>query len=150
MNSVVSRAFSALGLFALSGQAQAFTPEGLWQTTRPGGVVEISACDTVSVCGTVISVDPERADSDNLDRRNPERALRDRPLIGLQVLWSFRPAADAWTDGRLYNPETGQTFSASMRLVSEDRLKVTGCLGPLCRSQIWTRVNPTTDTRDVP
>ena len=47
-----------------------------------------------------------------LDKKNPDPALRQRPLCGLTIFWALRPAGpDRWTDGGFYNPDDGQTYS---------------------------------------
>ncbi len=55
------------------------------------------------------------------------------------MLWGFAAEKDGWRDGRLDNPADGMTFRAHLGLLSSSALRVTGCLGPLCRSEIWTR-----------
>ena len=49
---------------------------------------------------------------------------------------------DSAEDGWIYNPKSGETYSANVEAVSPDRLKVRGYLGVslLGKSQIWTRV----------
>lgn len=74
-------------------------------------------------------------------QRNPDRSLRRRPSIGLPFLWGLTPAKGGWEDGRLYNPDTRRTFRSSLRLKSARQLHVTGCLGPLCRTEAWTCVS---------
>ncbi|MBN2629903.1 MAG: DUF2147 domain-containing protein [Rhodobacteraceae bacterium] len=69
----------------------------------------------------------------------PDPFLCDGPLIGVPVLCGFSPKPGGWRDGKLYNPDDGKTFIAHLVPVSPDQLRVTGCLGPLCRSQLWKR-----------
>lgn len=146
MNRLVKRSLPFFGLLAVAGQAEAVVPEGEWHTAFHDGVVQIARCEMNSVCGIVVAADTNHGTGETVDSRNPDRALRQRPLIGLPVLWGFRPATDGWTGGRLYNPETGQTFRASLRPLSASQLKVTACMGPFCLSQIWTRVYLTRET----
>src|SRR5580698_9552454 len=45
--------------------------------------------------------------------------LKDRPLVGLQILWDFVPDgshqnAGEWTSGQVLDPETGKIYRASM------------------------------------
>jgi uncharacterized protein (DUF2147 family) len=111
-------------------------------------LVSISACEDSTPCGALVWVDPELTEGATTDTRNLDRRLRNRPLVGLPILWGFQSARTQWASGHVYNPDTGQTFSASLRLVSEDTLLVTGCLGLLCRSERWIRQQSTqTETR---
>ncbi|KAF0182173.1 MAG: hypothetical protein FD124_914 [Alphaproteobacteria bacterium] len=115
---------------------------GRWRTERHGALVDIQECSDRSPCGVLAWAAPATTRGVVTDQRNPDRSLRRRPLIGLPILWGLTPAKAGWEDGRLYNPDTGQTFRSSLRLTSARQLHVTGCLGPLCRTEVWTRVTP--------
>ena len=43
-------------------------------------------------------------------------ALKDRPLVGLQVLWNFAPDGSQWSGGQVLDPESGRIYRASMAL----------------------------------
>jgi uncharacterized protein (DUF2147 family) len=42
--------------------------------------------------------------------------LKDRPLVGLQILWDFVPDGTQWSGGQVLDPETGKIYRASMAL----------------------------------
>ena len=133
----------SVGCFAASAAGAAPTsPTGWWRTQMHGATVEIRDCGDRSPCAFLARVDSATAKGNTRDVRNPDARLRDRPLIGVPILWGLRPSAAGWTGGGAYNPETGQTFRSSLRVLPNDRLQVTGCLGPLCRSEIWVRAHP--------
>ena len=113
---------------------------GSWRTVRHEADVEIMDCGDGSPCGYLLHPGLQLGEGRTRDNRNPDAALRDRPLDGLPLLWGYSRAGAGWEGGRLYNPETGQTFRSSMELISADRLRVRGCLGLLCSSQVWTRI----------
>ncbi len=113
---------------------------GRWRTMRHGALVDIVNCGDGSPCGVLSWVAADIAQGAVTDARNPNRDLRGRALIGVPILWGFQPAEGGWESGRLYNPDTGQTFRSSVRLLAARQLRVTGCLGPLCRTEVWTRV----------
>lgn len=57
------------------------------------------------------------------DERNPNVALRERPLCGLTVLWALHPkGADRWEGGWFYNPYDGKTYRVSAKLTSADAI----------------------------
>jgi len=69
-------------------------------------------------------------------------AMKDRPLVGLQVLWGFRQDGDRWSGGQILDPESGRIYHASLAL--EDggqKLRVHGYIGiPLLgRTEHWLR-----------
>jgi uncharacterized protein (DUF2147 family) len=108
----------------LAGQgANAATPvtEDVWLMDAKVAV-QIFDCGDL-VCGRVIwLIIPRDAQGVlNRDWRNPDRALRQRPLCGLTVLWGLRPkGGDRWEGGRFYNPFDGGTYRVSAKLTSED------------------------------
>ena len=114
---------------------------GRWRTVRHGALVEIVDCGDRSPCGVLAWVDPAITRGTTRDIRNLNPALRNRALIGVPILWGFTPTGEGWEGGRLYNPDDGKTFAAHLQLLSPHNLRVTGCLGPLCRSQVWTRAD---------
>lgn len=134
----------AIALAALM-LASAPAPEavfGRWRTETRNAIVEIAPCGA-SACGHLLTSDGLRADPALTDRKNTDPKQRARPLRGLAMLWGFRRDADGWAGGRIYNPDDGKTYGATLRLADPQHLKVRGCIFvPLCKTQIWTRVAP--------
>lgn len=136
------RVLSALAclLLSLPGVASAQpVPTGDWLTSGAAAVVRIAPCAAGgdALCGRITwlwNPTPDR------DERNGDPALRSRPLVGLEMLAGFRPdASGGWAGGRIYNPEDGNTYSASFRLRDATTLDVRGCVMFICRSQVWRR-----------
>ena len=115
---------------------------GNWRTVRHGAEVLIIDCGNGSPCGRLVSVGSDIRGRHTSDVRNRNPALRNRSLKSLPIFWGYSHGKKGWTNGRLYNPETGQTFRSSLKLINRNRLRVTGCLGLFCRSQTWTRIKP--------
>lgn len=68
--------------------------------------------------GRVVSVqDPEARDASH-----PDPALRDRPVVGLEVLSGFRYDRRRWVGGTIYDPRTGYSHEASLWFEPGDRL----------------------------
>ena len=124
----------------LGGVARAASPaSGRWSTPENNGVVEVSECGA-GVCGAVVTSDRIKADPGLKDAYNKTIALRTRPIQGLQIFHEMTGGPEIWK-GRVYNPADGGTYSGSVRLVSADRMKLTGCIvWPLCKSETWTRL----------
>ena len=79
------------------------------------------------------------------DRKNPDPALRSRPLTGLRLLWGLRydPDRRSWVDGRVYNSDNGKVYHCQIRLLSADKLSLRGYIGVslLGGNTAWTRVD---------
>lgn len=76
------------------------------------------------------------------DTENPERSLRSRPLIGLNLVSGFVFDDDQWEDGEIYDPKEGKTYACRMRL-KRGKLEVRGYIGsPMFgRTVIWTKTS---------
>lgn len=133
-----------LALAAFSGLASASELSeivGDWRTVRHSADIRIADCGDGSPCGFLASVGSDLTRGRTHDENNRDPELRHRSLDGLPILWGYSRKADGWKKGRLYNPETGQVFQSSLNLISSNRLRVKGCLGPFCRQQTWTRIS---------
>ena len=111
---------------------------GLWYTPDRDSLVEIRDCGDGTPCGTVRWVDPVRAQVTH-DTRNPDEALRGRPMEGIVLLSGFEAAERGWQGGDIYHPGQGRTYRARVRRTGEDALKVSGCVGPICKGMTWHR-----------
>ncbi len=80
-----------------------------------------------------------------VDRENPVKTLQSRPILGLPLIQGFKYDGDnVWTDGTIYDPESGKIYSCKMTLMMDGRLKVRGYIGISLfgRTEIWTRPAP--------
>ena len=85
------------------------------------------------------------------DGLNPDPALRDRPVLGLQILRDVGAVPDrkgAYRGGRIYDPESGKTYRCTLRLDDDGRLRFRGYVGISLfgRTTIWTRAGADGDT----
>lgn len=132
--------FSALsGVLAAASAApahDALDVYGAWLTQKRNSVVVISKCGETP-CGEIAWIDAPDAAS-LTDTENPDETLRQRPLLGLEMLHGFEAKKDQWKKGRIYDAETGKTYGSRLRRLEDDTLQVKGCIGPICQTQIWT------------
>lgn len=131
-------AAAAVGMLATPAFAADVT--GLWATPSNGGQVEIARCGN-SLCGKLVTSDPIKADPGRKDAKNKDAAQRGRPLKNLQMLYDFTGGPTKWTGGKVYNPEDGGVYSGTIELLSDNELKLKGCIvAPLCKTQKWKRI----------
>jgi len=82
-----------------------------------------------------------------VDSKNPDKELRDRPMLGLPLLSGFvyNPKKDEWDNGSLYNPASGDTYHCYMKFVAENKLKIHGYIGSawmgLGKNAFWPKEN---------
>jgi uncharacterized protein (DUF2147 family) len=112
---------------------------GTWMVPAGDATVTIAPCGKL-LCGTISWMKVPVADSEN-----PDLSKRNRPLLGAQVLWGFvfNPDNNRWEDGKIYDPDSGDTYQCIMTLIDRNALKVKGFVGfkwaPIGRTEIWTR-----------
>jgi len=136
-------AFFATSLFAPPVLAQgAGEPTGVWQTQAGDARVKISKCGG-GICGTVVSlrepIDPATG-KPQVDDKNPNPALKKRPMIGLSLFNGMQPSGPNKWSGQIYNADDGGTYASSVSVAGPDALRVEGCVGALCGGETWTRV----------
>ncbi len=110
---------------------------GLWKTDGGDSQLELFRCGE-KICGKIVWLKvPNYIDSRDgpvgktkVDRKNPDPALRNRPILGLQVMKGLTAKGDKrWENGTCYDPETGKSYKCKMHLASPDRLELRGYIG---------------------
>ncbi len=76
------------------------------------------------------------------DIKNPNTNLRGRAISGLEILKGFSYDDGTWTNGTIYDPKSGKTYSCKMTMSGNDKLNVRGYMGIslIGRTDVWTRV----------
>lgn len=76
------------------------------------------------------------------DAKNEDKSLRNRDLPGLVLLTNFVFEDGVWTDGKIYDPKSGKTYSCHIKFKGE-KLEIRGYMGISLfgRTTIWTRTN---------
>ena len=62
------------------------------------------------------------------DAKNPEESLKNRDVLGIELLTGFSYNDNTYTDGKIYDPESGKTYDCKMTL-TDNTLKVRGYIG---------------------
>lgn len=77
------------------------------------------------------------------DHLNPDEGKKGKYLLNSLILTKFEHDGDqSYTNGEIYDPNSGKTYDSNLTLVSHNRLKVQGYVGITMfgRSSEWTRV----------
>lgn len=121
---------AAVAAIAFAGAAWADPALGTWKTQVDDGAyahVKMSKCGQ-ALCGTI-------ARTFNSDGEYKSKNL------GKKLVWDMAPAGGgSYKSGKIWQPSTDKTFKSKMSL-SGNTLKVSGCVGPICKKQTWKRVN---------
>ncbi len=134
----ISAFAAAFGLtLAVAGPSFAATgPSGEWVVEDHTAVVRISKCGN-NFCGFVAKGQPGK------DYRNPDPRKRNRPLVGMEVMFSMKQSGPNSWSGETYNADDGQIYMGKITLTSPGTLNVEGCVpgGGVCGSQSWSRAH---------
>jgi uncharacterized protein (DUF2147 family) len=118
---------AVLTLFA--GAVFADPVAGTWKTEVDDGAyahIEMKPCGP-KICGIIAKA---------FDASGPIASDN----IGKQLVWDMVPGGDgSYGSGQIWQPSTDKVFKSKMAL-NGSALNVSGCVGPFCKKQTWTRV----------
>lgn len=118
-------------------------PSGVWLTQAGDAKVRVRSCGA-GICGSVVwlrdPIDPDTGQAAR-DSKNPNPALRQRPIVGLVLFEGMQPTAPSRWSGRIYNADDGQHYASNIAMTGPNSLRVEGCVGALCGNEVWSRSN---------
>jgi uncharacterized protein (DUF2147 family) len=125
------------------GQAKEDKIVGVWLVQKKDGKVEVYKKGDTYFGKIVWMHDPNDSDGKpKTDKNNPEAAKRSTPIQNLTVLSGLKwNGKDKWENGNIYDPASGKTYSASVKLKDDNTLEFTGYVGFsfIGRTETWTR-----------
>ena len=138
---IFTSALLMAALIGFTGQAHAQGAKGMWLDQKGQAKMKVGVCGGGTLCARIVWL---RQPNDNrgrplVDSNNGDTSMRKRPIIGLPVAYNMRKAEGNKWKGRVYDPQRGgSTYSGSMTLMTDGRMKVTGCLMFICESEFWS------------
>ncbi|MGI4871522.1 MAG: DUF2147 domain-containing protein [Janthinobacterium lividum] len=133
-----------LGAAHFQAQAQTLSPLGVWTNAEKKATFEIyKTGDKFYGKIVTLTVPNDAAGKPKTDTQNPDPKLRTRPRLGLVFMQGFAYDSDnKWDGGKIYDPESGKTYSCYMKMESANTMEVKGYIGfsLIGKSQTWTRV----------
>jgi len=137
----------AAGLMVVSGLAAAAgSPVGTWRsiddkTKQERSIIRITE-DNDELKGVVEKVFDQPGDDPDHLCKECKGERKDKPVIGMTILWGLKKDGEVWAGGEILDPKNGKTYRCKMTL-SEDgqSLNVRGFIGIslIGRTQIWYR-----------
>lgn len=66
-----------------------------------------------------------------------------KPMKGMVIMWGQKPGADgSFSGGQVLKLSNGKTYKSKAQLqAGGSKFEVSGCMGPICKKQVWTREN---------
>jgi uncharacterized protein (DUF2147 family) len=131
-------------LFSVPALADPAAVAGTWLSGDGDGLIEVRVSGN-EISGMILGSRNKDPDRPTTDIHNPDPALRDQLLIGLEIFSGFNYDGDgAWSGGFIYDPNSGKTYRCKLKLKDRNTLKLRGYIGIslLGRTDVWTRQEP--------
>lgn len=117
---------------------------GVWRTGSGNGKVEIYKKGDQYLGKIVWLSEPvdSKTGKPKTDIMHPDKALHDRPILGLVNLWGFSyDGENKWDGGHIYDPKNGKEYKCSITMKDKNTLNVRGYIGisMIGRTDSWTR-----------
>ena len=120
-----------------STSVHAETPDavlGYWASE--GSIIYVSATDGLLSARVFALKDPTYTEGEEFgpvgaarrDDLNPEPDKRTQPVLGLELLSDYSHTGKRW-EGKIYDPESGNTYSSRMSVDRAGNLKMRGYIG---------------------
>ena len=104
---------------------------GKWESTEKNLIVEVYKQNHTFRAKIISFYDEDDTITPiekRLDIKNPNKALRSRPVLGTDILsgLEYNAKQNKWTGGKIYDATSGRTWDATVWLTSRDALSVRG------------------------
>jgi uncharacterized protein (DUF2147 family) len=135
---------AGLILLSLAASSQKDKIVGCWLTSEGESQIRIFRATNGKYYGKIVW-QKEEEDKEKKDTKNPDEKLRDRKILGIQLINSFiyNQPDNRWENGTIYDPDNGKTYDCYMWFDDDpDILFIKGyVLGMkfLGRQTKWTR-----------
>lgn len=87
--------------------------------------------------------EPNKNGKPKVDDKNPDAKYHNRAIIGLEILkgFKFSDSDNEWSDGKIYDPGSGKTYSCNINFESANKLKIRGYIGIslIGKTAYWTK-----------
>lgn len=133
---------------AITAEAQSLKGDeiiGVWLNEEKDAKIQIYKVGQQFVGKLVWMKEPMQEDgkTPKRDVNNPKSELRNRALQNLVLLTGFQFKDGMWDDGKIYDPKSGKTYSAHMKMSANatQTLNLRGYVGfsALGRTTVWTK-----------
>lgn len=135
------RKLSFIVLFILSFSSYAQEEIiGFWLTQDGNSIIEIYKSSNDTYFGKIVWLkEPnDKNGNQHTDKMNPDKSLRGRPIMGMNVLEHLSYNKNTWS-GTIYAAKKGRKMNASLSMEGQDVVQVEVSFMGMSQIQTWTR-----------
>ncbi len=120
---------------------------GNWRATRSGEVSKVkvsrSADGTYMAQVYWVEVDKDKNGNKKLDRKNPDKSLRNTPCDQIVLIQGLKYNADKkqWDGTEVYDPTKGIRAKCVVRFEDDGRLRIKGSILGISQSAYWEKLS---------
>ncbi len=134
-------------------QTDLTSPAGLWtqiddETNKPRSLIRIEKKGEEYI-GHIEKIFPLPNEEPREFCSKCKGEKKDKPLVGLQILWGLKDSGSKYEGGKILDPKNGTEYRCKMELLDGgQKLRVRGFVGIslLGRSQTWSRATTEENT----
>lgn len=133
-------------LLCAAAVVQAASPVGVWRTIddktgKERSIVRISEVNG-ELRGVVEQIHDFPGDDPKHLCKDCKGERKDKPIVGMTILWGLKQNGDEWSGGEILDPKNGKIYRCKMTPSADGKqLNVRGFIGVslIGRSQTWHR-----------
>ena len=146
MKAMKSLFVTAILMLASSLVTAAGSPVGVWRsiddkTRQERSIIRITE-ENGELKGVVEKIFDQPGDDPAHLCKECKDERKDKPIIGMAILWGLKKDGDAWAGGEILDPKNGKIYRCKVTLSGDGKsLNVRGFIGIslIGRSQTWLR-----------
>jgi uncharacterized protein (DUF2147 family) len=146
MNALKGLMVAAVLMLVSNLAAAAGSPVGVWRsiddkTKQERSIIRITE-ENGELKGVVEKIFDQPGDDPAHLCKECKGERKDKPIVGMAILWGLKKEGDAWTGGEILDPKNGKIYKCKLTLSEDGKtLNVRGFIGIslIGRSQTWLR-----------
>lgn len=134
----------SIGLLVFMGQSMLAQDDmkGTWWAEKDKVKVEVYEKRPGVLAGKIVWMarTTDKKGNPFTDKKNPDKSLRDQPMMGLHLLDNITEKEGEWT-GTIYSPQRGKSMNVTLEPNGSDKLDLNVSVMGMSRTRTWIRAS---------
>lgn len=119
------------------------SPVGNWTTygpnKKPASIVQVKEV-AGELEGTITKFFPKAGENANPVCKKCTGQFRDKPLIGMKIMWGLKPSQHQWSGGHILAVKKGKIINCTVKMRGNDALEVRAYINRFVgETDLWKR-----------